>query len=205
MKFLGKEQESSFLSTSLHLIFKSNDWICLLWKIDKFKHNHDICHDRWKWYFILSPHFSSTSLLSLYKSIQGTQNSYLLLSLLPWQQESTLNGQKCRETNVLTYLRHTFSLIVTGCLQYYWLLSILSGLMKVLSGTWISPTSKLRGLKTTHTIQVFHLIMLAGGVVQEPTVNSRLCETWGSRQGKDIGMTFKGMAHVKVHKGLLET
>lgn len=45
----------------------------------------------------------------------------------------------------------------------------------------------------------------AGEDVQEPTVNSSLHETWDSAQGKDIGMTFKDTAHVKVQKSLLET
>lgn len=48
-------------------------------------------------------------------------------------------------------------------------------------------------------------MMAAGEDVQEPTVNTSLHETWDSAQGKDIGMTFKDMAHVKVQKSLLET
>lgn len=50
-------------------------------------------------------HFKSTfqcnlTPLLVQKHLGHSKNSYMLLSLLPWQQESILNGQKSRETNM---------------------------------------------------------------------------------------------------------
>lgn len=148
MKCFVKEQESSFLSTSLHLIFKSKDWLCLLWKIDSGIIMTSALYRERQMKMIF--HFKSTfqfNLPSLLVQRHLGHSKTLTCTCLCYHGSKNLLWMDRRVGKQICFdLLETYFLFDNNRMPPVFLApECIKWLMKVLSGTWISPRAKLWG------------------------------------------------------------
>lgn len=98
--------------------------------------------ERWKWHFLVSPHFSSISPFFLYKSILGTQK--LLLALVSVTTTTGICSEWTGriEKQICFNLLEKYFPVDSTMLPVLLAPKHIKWLMKVPSGTWFFPGSK---------------------------------------------------------------